>query len=423
MKNDLFKLLSPSDDTDIEMLAEESPLPDEDMQKRIVEKCLRKSGIEEELTEERVSAEIFSRPRWTRFAASAAALVLAIAGGAGVMMINRSMKNSSPVISESSSVTVTRPAAETFTEPGTSNELTDEVREAAPGPSVTTVTAYTAGTAETSAPYSPAVTATEAVQPETESETESAVSGEPKESDQVIHLPSNGTLPYGYWKSSGSFGEMSWHFYSTNSGAMGECAVNGEYYGFFNYTSDNGKITINWYAGKLACTASKGTISGMDNGPADPFDITWDGGGSDHFTFDPTGDLGIVTTYPGGGDLTQTLPPDNSSSPSGYCLGTFYWNSTGSLGNRSWSFSAGANAGNQGSVGGTGQCTKDGFWADTFSYHAENGRITITSQTDCTTISGTITGQLYNSTAPFDITWDNGETDHFTYNFSESMNE
>ena len=336
MKKDFMDMLNEPDEAVMEELAENSPLPDGRMKKRIVENCLRKTAsgaVDEE--DYAGGTDVIRRPRWTGLAAAAAAFALVIAGGAGVVMLGRNMKNTAPMTVESSSDTITAPAAAAIEEPATTHDLKSSGTEADTAGTKLTVTAYVAGANETSTVNvkgqdevtgeeddqsgktpEPVNSGSQENEASTESEKElqssdapdltepdipsvTAPADEHGEGEEgtpwVIHLPANGCLPYGYWKSTGSYGELSWHFYSTLDGSKGECAMNGEYYGFFNYTSDNNRITITWTSGKLACTGMQGTISGMLNGPTDPFDITWDGGGSDHFTYDPTGDLGIKT--------------------------------------------------------------------------------------------------------------------------------
>ena len=343
MKKDFMDMLNEPDEAVMEELAESSPLPDGRMKKRIVENCMRKtaSGAADE-EDYAGGTDVIRRPRWTGLAAAAAAFALVIAGGAGVVMLGRNMKNTAPMTVESSSDTITAPAAAAIEEPATTHDLKSSGTEADTAGTKQTVTAYVAGANETS-------TVTVKGQDE--------VTGE--EDDQ------------------------------------------------------SGKATEPVNSGSQENEAS--TESEKELHSSDAPDLTEPDIPS---TTAPADDPSKINT---GSDQQIHFPntPNNDPGPSAYFLGTFYWNSTGSLGNMSWSFSAGANAGQQGSSGGVGQCVKDGDYFGDFSYTASNGQITITwtsGKLACTGMQGTISGILYNSTAPFDIVWNSGGTDHFTFN-------
>ena len=117
MKKDFLDELYKLDDDKIEELSQNSPLPDEDMKKRIVEKCLAKTTktIDDDNGDTVEGIEQYSRPRWHKYMFAAAALAFAAFSAAGIIMIgNKSNKNN--IITQSdkaSEVAVTSPVVST----------------------------------------------------------------------------------------------------------------------------------------------------------------------------------------------------------------------------------------------------------------------------------------------------------------------
>ncbi|MBQ6180894.1 MAG: hypothetical protein IJK31_04310 [Ruminococcus sp.] len=335
MKKDLMDMLGQPDETELERLAENSPLPDEAMKKRIVRACLEKAGEapEEQAADTAGGTEIYRRPRWAAYTAAAAAFAIIAVSGAGILLIGKNMKKTAPASIESGSDVITAPAPEPFQEiAASSGTAISDTDQTVTGTKIT-VTAYVAGANETST-------------------TAADTSGDVPEPDDVE--PTTGNAP------------------------------------------------VDESGNKETPTAAAPAVT-----EPDIQDVT-----------DPVDEPSKSSTE---NDQQTHFPniPNNDPGPSAYFIGTFYWNSSGSLGNMSWSFSAGANAGQQGSSSGVGQCAKDGDYYGDFSYTASNGQITITwasGKLACTSMKGTISGILYNSTVPFDIVWNSGGTDHFTYN-------
>ncbi|GEM_PF-3451991 len=331
MKKDFMDMLNEPDEAVMEELAESSPLPDGRMKKRIVENCLRKtaSGAADE-EDYAGGTDVIRRLRWTGLAAAAAAFAIVIAGGAGVVMLGRNMKNTAPMTVESSSDTITAPAAAAIEEPATTHDLKSSGTEADTAGTKLTVTAYVAGANETSTvtvkgqdevtgeeddqsgkATEPVNSGSQETEASTESEKELQSSDAPDltepdipvvtfpdGSPQAVHLPNYGAVLSGNWNSIGGHGNRSWSFYAGKDsinpahGGKGECYLDGELYGEFSYTIFDGEITITWTSGESASTEMKGTISGMVNGrPTDPFDITWETGETDCFKYDHKDEL------------------------------------------------------------------------------------------------------------------------------------
>ena len=133
MKKDFLDELYKLDDDKIEELSQNSPLPDEDMKKRLVEKCLAKTTktIEDDNGDTVEGIEQYSRPRWHKYMFAAAALAFAAFSAAGIIMIgNKSNKNN--IITQSnnvSDVAVTSPVVSTTIKSAQAVKTTSAVQE------------------------------------------------------------------------------------------------------------------------------------------------------------------------------------------------------------------------------------------------------------------------------------------------------
>lgn len=93
-EKDFMNSLNDLDDLSVEEIAENYPALDEKSKKRILKKCMEKSGFsayadDDEREEITVSGtERYNRVSWSRYVSSAAALIIAVVGIAGVVMIH-----------------------------------------------------------------------------------------------------------------------------------------------------------------------------------------------------------------------------------------------------------------------------------------------------------------------------------------------
>ncbi|MBQ3948109.1 MAG: hypothetical protein II656_06260, partial [Ruminococcus sp.] len=133
MKKDFLDELYKLDDDKIEELSQNSPLPDKDMKKRLVEKCIAKTTktIEDDNGDTVEGIEQYSRPRWHKYMFAAAALAFAAFSAAGIIMIgNKSNKNN--IITQStnvSDVAVTSPVVSTTIKSAQAVKTTSAVQE------------------------------------------------------------------------------------------------------------------------------------------------------------------------------------------------------------------------------------------------------------------------------------------------------
>ena len=96
-KKDFMEQLNNLDDISVEEIAENYPALDEHSKKRILNKCMKKSGfstgIDDDGREEIVvsGTERYNRAVWYKYAASAAAFVIAVVGITSVVLIHRNL--------------------------------------------------------------------------------------------------------------------------------------------------------------------------------------------------------------------------------------------------------------------------------------------------------------------------------------------
>lgn len=95
-KKDFMEQLNNLDDISVEEIAENYPALDEHSKKRILNKCMKKSGFSDNTDDGREEivvsgTERYNRAVWYKYAASAAAFVIAVVGITSVVLIHRNL--------------------------------------------------------------------------------------------------------------------------------------------------------------------------------------------------------------------------------------------------------------------------------------------------------------------------------------------
>ncbi len=93
---DLYKALIALDDAAVEEIAEQYPVLDEAMKKRIEHLCMEKLSMEQNMITEETSVQTIRRPIWRRFGAAAAACLIIAAGVAGIAMLQNGRNSIEP---------------------------------------------------------------------------------------------------------------------------------------------------------------------------------------------------------------------------------------------------------------------------------------------------------------------------------------
>ncbi len=266
---ELLNKLGGLEDHEIEKVAEEfPPLSDED-KSRIIQKCLDKTTDTDGAEGETVSGtEIYSRPKWYKFAATAAAIAIAAIGICGTVYLTRNMSDPSASDKQNQSTSAQGAAVSsyTITEHVKENEKTNTaVVTSAP---VTTTTAtekpYVAYTTETSSTSSETTSSTTETTTETDVTTidplnteTTAAATEPATETHTETVTVK--LPVGYWKSEEDGRERYWLFYHDGSGGKFHFAETGTGLSFtvdaeedhavfhFGSADESTKARITWY--------------------------------------------------------------------------------------------------------------------------------------------------------------------------------
>ncbi len=246
-EKELEKLLRSLSEEAEEVIAEEYPPLDDAAHQRILMKCgltdelpdikFEQNEMKEEIDDFTVTGtELYKRPVWYKFAASAAAVVLAAAGIGGAIALSRngrpdidpnhgaSMSADTTDPEESTingAVKATSPSAEAATESATVEDATDY----SPVISTTEVTteATTSSTTETTTAPEETTDPAEAEEP-TETTTTAA--------EEPTGPVEDAKLPEGYWVSESSEGKRYWVFFSDGSGGTYVDAGSGMGLGF-----------------------------------------------------------------------------------------------------------------------------------------------------------------------------------------------
>lgn len=135
-KKDFMNQLSNLDDFSVEEIAEKYPALNKSAKKRILKQCLKKDSFSDETDcdgEGRITisgTERYNRKPWYKFAASAAAFVIAVGGITGVFMLGRNLGGDDiPEIEKPPAASFSDPSAEgtsekaTVTTSGKSNDV------------------------------------------------------------------------------------------------------------------------------------------------------------------------------------------------------------------------------------------------------------------------------------------------------------
>lgn len=229
-KDDVMKLLHDLDDEAVEEIAERYPLMNSEEQKSLVDMCMKKTEARIEDSEEERTGEItvsgtehYKRPYWYRYAASAAALVLATVGIAGVVTMNRganSFKGSN--LPEASGRTeISSVSTVIMSETYSSGKKNDDSTTSSLKP-VTTVpaTTTTASTSTTTVTESHTTTATTTTEENTATTTTEVMATEAVTTAYADSVPEVTTtavtvrVPVGSWTSGAEASKKTWTFHS-----------------------------------------------------------------------------------------------------------------------------------------------------------------------------------------------------------------
>lgn len=226
-----MKLLHDLDDEAVEEIAERYPLVDSEEQKSLVDMCMKKTEMHTEGSDEERTGEItvsgtehYKRPYWYRYAASAAALVLASVGITGVIAMNRGLNsynkgsNLPEAAGSSSNTSVsTVIVPETYASGRNDADTTTGATKPVTTAPATTTAATTTTTTATESHTTTMTTTTEesAVTTTTEVQATEAVTTAYDNSDpEVTTTAVNVRVPVGSWTSGSEASQKTWQFHS-----------------------------------------------------------------------------------------------------------------------------------------------------------------------------------------------------------------
>ena len=222
------------DDETVEKLAARYPVNDEDTKNRIMEKFLEKTGYEPEEADDEPAitvsgTERYHRPFWSRYIGTAAALLLAVGGIAGIFKLGSGLGGpADPVFTTLPETTQATEAATEATAPVTTEaEVATEAAQYTE-PAVVNENRTTASTTDTTDTETTATTDTTDTA-ETGTGTETSTEPVSAETTPAEDLPSDEEIKFmltGKWIASGEDGNKTEYVFETYSdGSLGGIAV------------------------------------------------------------------------------------------------------------------------------------------------------------------------------------------------------
>lgn len=228
-KDDIMNLLHDLDDEAVEEIAERYPLLDDEDQDRLVSLCLKKtdgagSSDEERTGELSVSGtEQYRRPHWYKFAASAAAVVLAAVGITGIAAMNRTVNrfkdsNLPGAPGEPDEISVSTVLVTDSYSGGkkSEEEATKAVRPVTTTSTVTTTVTTSSSTVTESLTTTVTTTTEEIVSTTTTEElpTDAVTTADDVFTPEVTTTAVDVRAPIGSWTSGNDNSRKTWHFFS-----------------------------------------------------------------------------------------------------------------------------------------------------------------------------------------------------------------
>lgn len=285
---DLLNKLRGLEDQELEKIAEEFPPLNDADKARIISKCLEKTNDTDNPEGVTVSGtEKYKRPVWYKFAATAAALTLAVLGLGGTVYLTKNMKDpsASDMANQSTSARGAGAGTYTISEQVKENAVTTVVTSTSLVTTTTTCTSSSVSTTDSTSTTNDTTTSTT----DTTTETSTATADPMNTETTAVTEPSTEThtetttvkLPVGYWSSEYEGKERHWLFYHDGSGGKFHNAETGMGLAF---TIDTYDETVIFHIGSSE-DSSKARITWYN---ADSFAIDWEENDiHEVFTFDP----------------------------------------------------------------------------------------------------------------------------------------